>query len=188
MNRRCRRLMTAGSRRSRARMNRSPGFTLLELVVVIAIVGIISAVALPRFIEAARDAHQVAVKRTAGALASAVTLVRAQYELNRSGGSQGCRAGNCQIDVQGFGEGRLDVNANGWPVGTERSGAPAATAPMDATACAQVFAATLRSPAAGADYRVSATGSRCSFRYRPDAGDKRIDYDAVTGDVNYSFN
>ncbi len=105
-------------------MKSNKGFTLIELVVVIAILGILAAVALPRFINATKDAHEAALKGAAGALASAVSLVRAQYELNRNGGSAGCASSNCQINVQGFGSEVVDVNANGWPVGTGATGHP----------------------------------------------------------------
>tara|TARA_R110000868_G_scaffold290766_8_gene550946 strand:+ start:666 stop:1040 length:375 start_codon:yes stop_codon:yes gene_type:complete len=47
------------------------GFTLIELVIVIAIIGILSAVAIPKFIDLTSNAHTAATTAIAGALSSA---------------------------------------------------------------------------------------------------------------------
>lgn len=47
------------------------GFTLIELVIVIAIIGILSAVAIPKFIDLATNAQTAATTAIAGALSSA---------------------------------------------------------------------------------------------------------------------
>jgi len=50
------------------------GFTLIELIVVIVILGILAAVAMPRFVDLTGEANQAAVEGVAGALSSASAI------------------------------------------------------------------------------------------------------------------
>ncbi|HEY6612642.1 MAG TPA: prepilin-type N-terminal cleavage/methylation domain-containing protein [Pseudomonas sp.] len=156
-------------------MQRQKGFTLIELVVVIVILGVLAAVALPRFMDATDDAHSAAVKGTGGALAAGVALVRSQWELNRAKGT------TANTNVTGFGDGTVDVNASGWPVGTSTSGS--------AAACVEIWQGVLQGSAPSVaisgtvDYVASGTAT-CTYAYSLDGGSTRsIQYNTATGVV-----
>ena len=73
-------------------MNKSRGFTLIELVIVIAIIGILSAVAIPKFIDLGSNAQTAATNAVAGALAAANAT---NYAARKLSSSLGVSVTNC---------------------------------------------------------------------------------------------
>ncbi|OGT59786.1 MAG: hypothetical protein A3E85_02145 [Gammaproteobacteria bacterium RIFCSPHIGHO2_12_FULL_45_12] len=75
----------------RVRMS-SQGFTLIELVIVIALIGILAAVAIPKFIDLSSTAQTSATQGIAGALASSSA---SNYAARKLSSSLGVAIANC---------------------------------------------------------------------------------------------
>jgi MSHA pilin protein MshB len=118
-------------------MKKQTGFTLIELVIVVIILGLLGAAAIPRFINATDDARDASVEGVAGGFASAVGIVRAEWELN------GRQPASVVLDLDDDSVGDVYVGDRGYP--TAASAATAYTA-MTATTCKGVFDAVLTSP------------------------------------------
>lgn len=73
----------------------SRGFTLIELVVVIVILGILAAFAVPRFMNMEGEAHAATLKNMGGALISAATMAHAKCQAQTCGS-----AGTVVVDGQ----------------------------------------------------------------------------------------
>jgi MSHA pilin protein MshA len=68
---------------------RQQGFTLIELVIVIVIIGILAAIALPKMTDLAGNARAATIKGVTGSLASANTAIYSAAQINNQGGATG---------------------------------------------------------------------------------------------------
>ncbi|MBC8284695.1 MAG: prepilin-type N-terminal cleavage/methylation domain-containing protein [Nitrospinae bacterium] len=64
------------------RLNNEKGFTLIELVMVIVILGILAATAIPKFVDLSTNAETSVRDGVTGALQGAITMLHAQYLIN----------------------------------------------------------------------------------------------------------
>lgn len=66
-------------------VRRATGFTMIELIVVIVILGILSAVALPRMMDGGASARSASINALAGSVKSSLSLVKGQTMIHGAG-------------------------------------------------------------------------------------------------------
>ncbi len=172
-------------------MKHQSGFTIIELVVVIILLGIMAATALPRFMDVTDEAHDSVVQGVYGGLQSGISLYHAQWvaEGQPDEGTQIVDFGNLRTNAEGYPYGTVDNSATDDDVVNDadcvavfdnvlQAGAPSIEAVADVNA---VDTST-------SDFATFASGDDCTYYYTAETATAGATvatfvYDTETGQV-----
>ncbi|NTS75865.1 prepilin-type N-terminal cleavage/methylation domain-containing protein [Catenovulum sp. SM1970] len=121
--------------------NKQQGFSLVELVIVVIILGLLAVTALPRLISVTEDAEDATVEGVAGGFATGVGIARTQWELDGRPSGNGANANTSTIVLDQV---TVGVDGNiGYPTNDGSDNSLSST--MSATDCQEVFDLILQS-------------------------------------------
>lgn len=124
------------------------GFTLIELIMVITVLGILAAFALPRFANLGGDARAATIEGVAASMRSASAIVHSAW---LAGGSTGTT-----VDIEGA---SITVDAQGYPTAATIADAIQLDGDLDSTTTPGTISATGASGACEAVYTPSSAAA-----------------------------
>ncbi len=157
------------------KLQQQGGFTLIELVSVIVLLGTLSATAVPKYLSISENAHDATATTTSSALKTAVDHLHLLWLI---------RGEEAVVIVKGD---NIAMNSGGWP-------GPPGTATPTAAQCVTIWDQSLETDqsvsatADGADWLATGpSAGLCRYQYQRDGGGNYLfEYDLASGAVEYN--
>lgn len=174
---------------SNTRLVNNAGFSLFELILVLAISATLVSIFIPKFSGLQNEAHKRSVQMSANSLRSAVNIIHNLWQ------SQGSK--NKAVMIESYGGGKVLVGNGGWPVDVvvidssyDRRKQNLVTTIDDLT-CRRLWNGLLKDSAPKAKskpdkdviYLADYNQGKCRFRYLLSEDEFRIEYDLASGQV-----